>query len=194
MKSSSHKLLFLELCVASHVFYYNFLFLFLSTYTHFFFFTFSPPRNDSLVLTVGVHPGLLVFQFYLQSVSYPFLSRIWLVSSWEFSWFLVFIVNISYVFFDFLWMYRPPSGASVKPLQPQSPTRAPQLPVNKTASVSTISSMCSKPAQTVITQFISSLLYRWNLPCNDFAFQIFKVFAPRDIARPDKVLPLSQHL
>ncbi|XP_056018836.1 uncharacterized protein LOC125672255 isoform X14 [Ostrea edulis] len=33
-----------------------------------------------------------------------------------------------------LLVSRPPSGASVKPLQPQSPTRAPQLPVNKTAS------------------------------------------------------------
>ncbi|XP_056018833.1 uncharacterized protein LOC125672255 isoform X11 [Ostrea edulis] len=34
-----------------------------------------------------------------------------------------------------LLVSRPPSGASVKPLQPQSPTRAPQLPVNKTASI-----------------------------------------------------------
>lgn len=34
-----------------------------------------------------------------------------------------------------LLVSRPPSGASVRPLQPQSPTKAPPLPVHKTASI-----------------------------------------------------------
>lgn len=143
-QNSSTYLLFLELCVASYVFYYNIplslsLFSFVLLPTHIFHFYPSYfQRNDSLILTAGLFLELLILQFYLclESTSYNYDFRF--VAIWWFFPYNSFFAGefwFSFFLYDFS---RPPSGASVKPLTPQSPTKAPPIFSNKTASVSMI--------------------------------------------------------